>query len=239
MRILPSQFLGAPDGDSNFPCLGYLKELLNCKTFRVVPPLFEIFSQGESPHTVCLICYGLVKLTRTEFDGRRTIVGLRRTGWLLGADAILQGLSYASTAETVTRSKLCFVPRDQFQQAMKTDARFSEWVSVMLSREVYASTVFISEQSCLSGRKRLEKFLLETIQHQRDLDTKKAVKILIPLKKWEMAQLLALTPEYLCRLLSQMENEGIILRKKGWLILAEPSRLLHSAKAPRTLSQSK
>jgi hypothetical protein len=31
--------------------------------------------------------------------------------------------------------------------------------------------------------------------------------------------------QHLCRIIKQMENEGIILRKKGWLILHEPKRL--------------
>jgi CRP-like cAMP-binding protein len=168
-----------------------------------------------------------VKLTRTESDGKRVIVGLRKTGWMLGAAAILSGEPYASTAETVTRTKLCFVPAEMFNQLMDTNAHFSRWISMILSREVRFSILSYSEKSCLSGRHRLEKFLWEMIKAQDGCDTKKAVKIPIDLKHWEVAQLLALTPQYLCRLIKQMENEGIIMRKKGWLILPEPKRLWH------------
>ena len=82
-------------GDSNFPCLGHLKKQFNCKTARLVPPEHEIFSQGESPHTVCLICSGLVKLTRTESDGTRVIVGLREGGSMLGAVSLFLKKPYA------------------------------------------------------------------------------------------------------------------------------------------------
>jgi CRP-like cAMP-binding protein len=200
MSILPSRFPDAPRGEPDIPCLGHLKKLSNCKTARVVPPQHVIFTQGESPHTVCLICSGLVKLTRTESDGSRAIVGLRHKGWLLGAGALLPGRSYASTAETVTRSKLCFVPTEELIKAMETNALFSKWIAMIYGREVYSSMIDISEKCSLSGRQRLEKFL------------------------WEVAQLLALTPQHLCRLIRQMENEGIILRKKGWLILLKPKR---------------
>ena len=225
-----------PHVEPNLPCLGHLKKLLDCKTLRVVPPLHVIFSQGESPHTVCLICNGLVKLTRTEPDGQRAIVGLRKTGWLLGVAALIQGLSYASTAETVTRSKLCFVPIEQFQMAMDTNTTFSKWVSKILSREAHSSLLSISNQSCLSGRQRLENFLKEIIQGQRYWHTKKALKIPIPLKQWEVAQLLGLSPEHLSRLIKQMENEGIIARENGWMIFLKPKKLSHSARTLHDLS---
>ncbi|MHC4489011.1 MAG: Crp/Fnr family transcriptional regulator [Planctomycetota bacterium] len=239
MSIDKPKITVAPDVEQNLPCLGHLKKLLNCKTLRVIPPQHQIFSQGESPHTICLICNGLVKLTRTESDGNRAIVGLRKPGWLLGATAILPGLPYASTAETLIRSKLCFVPIEQFQQAMDTNTTFSKWVSMILCREVRSSTLSISSQSCLSGRQRLEKFLWEIIQLQNIRDTGKKVKIPIPLKQWELAQLLGLTPEHLSRLIKQMENKGIIGRERGWLIYRNPQKLSYSGRALRDFSESK
>jgi CRP-like cAMP-binding protein len=227
MSIGQSKLSVVPHVEQNLPCLGHLKKLLDCKTVRIAPPSHVIFFQGESPHTVCLICNGLVKLTRTESDGKPVIVGLRKTGWLLGAGALLPGRPYASTAETLTRSKLCFVPAEKLKQAMETNALFSQWVAAMYSREVYSSMINISEKCSLTGRQRLEKFLWEIVQNMNTDYTDKAVKLPIPLKHWEVAQLLALTPQHLCRLIRQMENEGILQRKNGWLVLSEPKRLWH------------
>jgi len=216
---------GAPLGEACLPCFGHLKKLLHCKTLRVIPPQQQIFSQGESPHTVCLICRGLVKLTRTESDGKRVIVGLRRAGWLLGASALLLGMPYAATAETVTRSKLCFVPIEQLKQMMETNARFSQWISIILSRKVYFGLLNISEKCSLSGRQRLEKFLRELVQAQDGSDRKGPRKIQMGLKNWEVAQLLSFTPQHLCSLMRQLEGEGIVRKKNDWLIIPQPERL--------------
>jgi CRP-like cAMP-binding protein len=162
-----------------------------------------------------------------ESDVSRMIVGLRRKGWMLGATALLVGMPYPATAETVTRSKLCFIPVETFKQAMEMNARFSRWVSVILSREVNCGTLNISEKGCLSGRRRLEKFLWDTIHDQTGCHPEKAIKILLPLKFWEIAQLIALTPEHLCRLFKKMETEGIVLKKNGWLLIPEPKKLYH------------
>jgi CRP/FNR family transcriptional regulator len=217
MSIDKPKFSVVPHAEQNLPCLGHLKKLLNCKTLRVIPPQHQIFSQGESPHTVCLICSGLVKLTRTESDGKRVIVGLRREGWLLGAAALFLGMPYATTAETVIRSKLCFVPIEQFKQVMDTNAQFSQWISTILSRKVYFGLLNISEKCSLSGRQRLEKFLWELVQAQDGVDPKGPTKIQMVLKNWEVAQLLSITPQHLCSLERQLEGEGIVKRKEGWL----------------------
>jgi len=230
MSIGPSKLSAVPIAESDLPCLGHFKKLLDCKTVRVVPPEHVIFYQGESPHTVCLICNGLVKLTRTESDGKPVIVGLRRNGWLLGAGALLPERPYASTAETVTRSKLCYIPTEKLIQVMETNAPFSSWVAKIYGRQVYSSMINISERSCLSGRQRLENFLWEMLQTQNCYETDEGIKVPISLKNWEIAQLLALTPQHLCRLVKNLENEGIILRKNGWLILPETKRLWHQGK---------
>jgi CRP-like cAMP-binding protein len=230
MSIHKQELSVVPPADQILPCLGHLKKLHDCRTLRVLPPQHIIFSQGESPQNFCFVCDGLVKLTRTESDGTRAIVGLRKKGWLLGAAPLL-GEDYASTAETVTRSKLCFVPIGPFRHAMETDARFSQWVAMIFSRQVYSSVFSISERSSLSGRQRLEKFLWEMTRDEKNFKANKAVKIPIPLKLWEVAQLLALTPQHLCRLIKQMEIEGILLRKNGWLIIPEPKMLWDSGMA--------
>jgi len=226
-----------PLGDSNLPCLGHLKRLFNCQTSRVIPAEHVIYSQGESPHTVCLICDGVVKVTRTEFNGHRVIVGVRQGGWVLGAVSLFLNMPYETTAETITRSKLCFVPAETFQRVMDTDLGFSRWITMTVSRGLRSSMLSISERSCLSGRQRLEKFLSEVVQMQNGIvPEKRPIKIQMLLKNWEVAQLLALTPQHLCRLVKQLENEGIVMRKKGWLILPDPKKLWRPERVSHELS---
>jgi len=48
-----------------------------------------------------------------------------------------------------------------------------------------------------------------------------------------IAQLLAITPIYLSRLLEQLEDDGLIRRSKGWLIIRNPDKLAPSESGPR------
>ena len=146
----------------------------------------------------------------------------------MGAANMLSEESYASTAETLTRSRLCVIPIDQLKQAMEKNGALGLWISTMFGRALYASMIRISEGSCLTGRQRLEKFLLEMVDSMDVRDLEKPIKLPILLKQWELAQLLAVTPQHLCRLLTQMEKERLLVRENGWLILPKPKRLIRT-----------
>ncbi len=226
MGILPPPSLSDSRNDTERACLGYLRRVGHCKTVRVVPPKNVIFSQSEVLHSLCMISDGLVKLTHRRPDGKEVIVGLRRKGWLLGvANALSPQLPYFSTAETLTRCRLCFVSVEAFDQALNTDAQFARWIATITSQGVYDSLRIISERSGLSGRRRLEAFLVDLIQNQKSKDFGRTGKITIPLKRWELAQLLGITPEHLSRLTGQMEREGILLWGKAGLFVSKPQRL--------------
>ncbi len=155
---------------------------------------------------------------------------------MLGAVSLFLEMPYAVTAQTVTRSQLCFVPVETFKMLMDTNLEFSRWISILLSRVVRYSIMGIIGKSCLSGRQRLEKFLWKLVQSQHGFDRQRPIKIQMILKSWEVAQLLSLTPQHLCRLLKQLENEGVVVRKKGWLILPDPKKLWRPERASHELS---
>ena len=234
LGVFPSPCIDRSDGSLIHPCLGHIKQFGLCSTVRVVPPHHEIFTQGDTVSFVYFLCNGFVKLTRTESCGQRVIVGLRRTGWLMGAINVVSGEPYACTVETLVRSRLCVIPKERLEQAMETNASLSNWVATMFGKALYADMIRFSERSCFSGRQRLEKFLLEMVNSMGAPNLEKAVKLPILLKRWEVAQLLAITPQYLSRLITQMENEGYLERRNGWLILPDPKRLFlfHTERSP-------
>jgi CRP/FNR family cyclic AMP-dependent transcriptional regulator len=233
-RLLRVEGNGGPAAERGheLPCMGHLKQMLGCQGSRTVPPEQVIYSQGELPHTVCLICNGQVKLTRTEPDGTHVILGTRGKGWMLGAVSRLLNVPYETTAETITRSRLCYVPAGTFLTAMASDVSFAGWMSVILSKELRGSMLKINDQSALSGRQRLEKFLWAAVQAENDGRREKPVKIRMVLKNWEVAQLLAVTPQHLCRLVRQLEREGVVIRRNGWLILPDPEKVRPPERGP-------
>lgn len=52
-------------------------------------------------------------------------------------------------------------------------------------------------------------------------------KLHLPLKLWEIAQFLGITPSYLSRLLKSLEREGLIERDNGWIKVTNADKLWH------------
>jgi CRP-like cAMP-binding protein len=48
------------------------------------------------------------------------------------------------------------------------------------------------------------------------------------IKLKELAQLIAITPEHLSRLLKELEQQGILKQDNGWVILTDPGTLISS-----------
>jgi len=83
--------------------------------------------------------------------------------------------------------------------------------------------------SCLPAQERLADLLWE-LAHALALPTSSGEILLrLPLKHWELAQLIAVTPEYLSRLLKNMQREGIVRQKKGLMIIQNVDKLWHSS----------
>jgi len=46
----------------------------------------------------------------------------------------------------------------------------------------------------------------------------------LPVKEWELAQFVAVTPAHLCRLLGALEKDRLLRRNKGWLEILDADK---------------
>jgi len=194
---------------------------------QLYPPNTEVYHQDTPANAVYMIERGLVKLTWVESGGSEVIVGLRRRHWLLGAPAVLLERSYAFTVTTLTPCDLRCISSYGFLQLVNMNAEFCRQLLRRLSEEIYCHGIKVAVFGCIPARDRLIKFLCELVLEQGQAnpppELKKPVRLQIPLKLKELAQLIAVTPEHLSRMLRELELQGIISRNKGWLILTDPA----------------
>ncbi len=52
------------------------------------------------------------------------------------------------------------------------------------------------------------------------------IKYQLPLKRKELSQMIAVTPEHLSRLLKALEHDGLIQRNENWLEIKDYRRLI-------------
>jgi CRP-like cAMP-binding protein len=189
----------------------------------------ELYSQADPAKDVYLIEQGLVELTWLNEQGHELVVGLRHPGWLLGASSVILEEPHSATATTVIPCRLRRLRAEEFRRLARTNVELSWSLNQMLSREVQAQAVYACGLGLLSARNRLEQFLWDLSVSTGGGQERKPVRLQLPLKKSEVARLIAITPQYLSELLKQLENAGILRREKGWLIVLDPERLWHQS----------
>jgi CRP-like cAMP-binding protein len=197
-------------------------------TSQSYPPAVELFHQGETAEELFFLETGIAKLVYSEESGHDLIADIRLSGSVLGLSAVIRNQSHHLTATTASRCRLIRVSASRFMELVRGDPALAMTVQHILSDEVINQAARIAEIACLNARQRLENFIWRITQ-QTDGSTQKQSRLQLPLKQWEVAQFLAITPGYLCKLLSELEAEEIISRKNGWIFITTNQNLWHRA----------
>lgn len=187
------------------------------------PPAVELFRQGAYPADVYFVQTGIVKFTRGEANGQEILLDLRFPGSLVGSAAAISEKPHPFAAVTVTQCTLSRWSARSFVSLLDTDTSLAARVREILSDDILDHVARISQLTCLPARERLEHLLRQFCEQlgSENLyrNPNRSARLQLPLKQWEVAQFLAITPAYLCRLLAELESEEIIVRRNGWIIV--------------------
>jgi CRP-like cAMP-binding protein len=194
-----------------------------------------LFLQGNQAREVFCIERGLIKLIRLSESGQELVIGLQSRGSLLGAASVVIRQPHPVTAITVTSCSLSRIPADHFLHLAKTDNQFSWYLQEIHSSEVHKQASQLAALRYLSARQRLEKLLLQLLSsissHENQTsagssqENKTSMRVQLPLKHWEIAQLIGVTPEHLSRILRQIKREGLMHEENGCMVVSDVRKL--------------
>lgn len=191
---------------------------------QIYPAGAELLTQGSRSRGVYLVAKGMVKLTHASSSGQTAIVGLRAPGWIVGAAAAIRSRPSAVTATTLTICRIRIVEAERFRTMVRLVPDLSWQLHQMHSREIHQQLLQSASLATLTARERLQQ-LLRRLSHDTTHSLDGSARLKIPLRMWEVAQLIAVTPTYLSDLLTELESAGIIQRSKGWLCVLDRDRL--------------
>ena len=196
-------------------------------TLHSLPGGSEIFRQHTPVEMVYLIERGLIKLSHYSTKGREILVGLRRPYWLLGATQAIQGRLRSVTATTLSPCTLRFITGEQFN-ALSGDLAFSRFLNCMLSLEISGNVKRMIALASMPGKERVIQLIAEIIATQMTAKSNDKISLSIPLKQSQLAQILGMSPEYLSRLMSRLERNGLFTHSKGVITVAKPLDFLET-----------
>jgi CRP/FNR family transcriptional regulator len=168
---------------------------------------------------------GLVKLMHISENGEESAIDLPPQGSLMGAASVIVQEPYPFTAITITSCALSCIPADLFLRLAKTDEQFCWYLHEVHSHEVHRQASQLAAIRHLSARQRFERLLLQFISSIPAHEKQSSMKIRLPLKHWEIAQLIGIRPEHLSRVLQQIKQEGVLREENGCMIVSDVNKL--------------
>jgi CRP-like cAMP-binding protein len=168
--------------------------------FLAVKPGEKLMEQWKKNEHVFLIREGLVKLVHGSENGSQVTLGLRSAGWYAGVAQAFLDLPNLYSVVAVDSCKVSQIPAvDFFGWATRSVKRLHQ-VMKSLSIDSIMQAKLHAEINSNSAAERLEHFMQE---RAAQVSQWKTIDPLPLLKQGELAELLAVSPEHLCRLRAQ------------------------------------
>lgn len=193
---------------------------------RNYPAAVDLFQQGDAVEDPYLIEEGVVKLWALSPAGDQIAVDLRYKSWVVGLATSILGWQSPVTATTLTQARLRRVPSSVLLSLLKRDQDFSWYVHRLNAEEIMEHTTQIIDLKYLSARDRLLRLITKILRSSWGDQPGEENRLKLPLRGYEIAQLIGVTPEHLSRLLRQLEEKDLLRRRRGWLVIPNLEQLL-------------
>lgn len=183
-----------------------------------------IFREGEQTTGLYLVCKGLAKLSKSHSDGHQLIVRIVSPGNFFGLPPLICNRNHFTTAQTVDKVQLEYIPRGKFLDFLQAHPKFTMQLIDHVAKELCLARTRLRDFGCKNGRKRLADLLL-WLGEEHGHPYPGGVELDIELSRMDIAGMAGLTSETTIRLISSFRSEGLITANRKKIIILDHERL--------------
>jgi CRP-like cAMP-binding protein len=170
----------------------------------------HIFYEGNVPMGIHCISSGVVKLVKTNLDGKEQILRFAQKGEYLGYRALVANEPLLATAIAVEDTVACFIPQKAFMDLIEHVPAITKDLLISLSHDLGVVEEKVQSMAQKSVRERLAEtllFLQDTFNESTDA---KHDIISITLPREDIANIVGTATETVIRLLSEFKSDKLI-----------------------------
>ncbi|HKK04570.1 MAG TPA: helix-turn-helix domain-containing protein [Gammaproteobacteria bacterium] len=167
-----------------------------------------VYSPGEPLAALYIVQVGSLKSVGVTGHGAEYITRFHLPGDLVGADAIDAAVHHWS-AIALERTWLCAVPFEQIEALAREIPALGRALTRALSCELMSDEGALMTLGKLSAEQRVIWFLNE-LHDRLQARLGPSDQIQLPMSRADIASYLGMTTETVCRLLAQLQMEGVI-----------------------------
>lgn len=164
----------------------------------------EIFSQGDRTDKIGIIASGLVKIVMITENGEENLIQLLRPGQVVGE---LNSARSAFSWEAAAQTEICWIARSSLGELLSDQPQVYRAYLASLERRLEEHQLWAAE---MRGRNSLQRIAFWLHRANEGLCARRRQILKIDLSRRDLASLLAMTVETLCRGLQQLSERGAI-----------------------------
>lgn len=184
-----------------------IKQVSACKTTRIYKKGDIIFNENEMLKGVYCVREGLCKLIKLSANGKEQTIKLMGKGELIGQRSIISNERTNLSAIALTTMELCYVPKEQIINAIKTNREFSFDILQNLAQGLREAEDDLINMAQKTVRQRLAATLIY-VSKNFGIDDNGYLSI--HLSREDYASIVGTATESAIRILSQFKKEGLI-----------------------------
>lgn len=189
----------------NGDALNEIDEAKSCKQYHKGE---VIFNEGSFPRGLFCVQSGKIKLSQIGADGKEQIVHLAHDGDVMGYRAILGEDTYSCSALALEDSKVCFIPKIQFNNLVEHNSKLTLQIVHLLTDELKEAERKITNTAQQPVKNRIAQSLISLIKNYGFEQDQMTINVSI--KREELANLAGTTRETATRLLYDLQEEKMV-----------------------------
>lgn len=207
-------------------CFGSDKHLslpVTQKSHRVFHRGETLFSMGDTFDALYILRVGSAKSYLSSSNGAEQISGFYYPGDLIGLDGF-DSMKYAQSLNFLETSSVCRIGLSEFNRVMGESVTIRQHILKSMSHSLVNEQQLLLSVSQLNAEQRLAKFLLDSSARfeQRGLSAK---VFDLSMARTDIANFLGMAIETISRLLTKMQEQGIIVVERRQISLVNPEML--------------
>jgi CRP/FNR family transcriptional regulator, dissimilatory nitrate respiration regulator len=183
-----------------------------------------VFRTGDTCEAFFVVIVGQVKLFMLSPAGQEKVIEIVGPGQSFAEAMVFLDIPCLVNVQALADSLLLSVSKQTVFQEIKQDHHFSLRMLAGMSRRLHGLVHDVQAYALSSGMQRLIGYLLRDIEHNNQ-SNQGPVTISLPVSKATIASRLSLTPEYVSRVLRELETEGLIQVDKRNIHILDTQRL--------------
>lgn len=187
-----------------------------------------VYFAGDPASRLYVVAAGKVKVTRHSLSGQDVVLAILAPGDFFGSLAILGDAIYADTVQAQTQVCALSVDVQAFQRILLDHPSVAAAALQETAQRLQAAHETIRQLSAFPVERRIAAILL-ALGHKLGEKSSEGLLLQVPLSRQELADMAGATVETTSRVISKLEQAGIVRSGRQWIAITDSDRLLELA----------